>query len=85
MLEKLLDQVIADDVYKTLDSNLRSQLTEKQQQIADLNDYQKDLSDYIEFGVFILRNLKALYDSVDVSIQQKLLGSILDEKLEYQN
>ncbi|MCP4311097.1 MAG: hypothetical protein GY790_07540 [Bacteroidetes bacterium] len=85
LLEKLLDQVISDDLYKTHDSNLRGQLTEKQQQIADLNDHQKDLSDYIEFGVFLLGNLKTLYDSVDVSIQHKLLGSILDEKLEFQN
>ncbi len=85
LLEKLLDQVITDDVYKTHDSNLRGQLTEKQQQIADPNDHQKDLSNYIEFGVFLLGNLKTLYDSVDVSIKQKLLGSILDEKLEFQN
>lgn len=33
----------------------------------------------------MLQNLKGLYDSVDVSIQQKLLSSILDEKLVFQN
>ncbi len=72
LVEKLLDQVISDDAYKMHNDKLIRQLSEKRQERADLNHNQKDLSDYIDFGMFVLENLKVLFDTVDVSILHKL-------------
>ena len=83
LLEKLLDQVISDEIYKVYSSNLNKELFEKRQELENLNDYQKDLSEYIEFGLTLMLNLDTFFEQANVSIKNKLMSSIFDEKIEF--
>lgn len=83
LLNKLLDQVISDKIYKTHNSNLENELYEKKQELETLNDYQKDLSEYIEFGLYLIQNIDVLFEKANVSVKSKLMSSIFDEKIEF--
>jgi hypothetical protein len=52
-------------------------------QLEGLGDYQNDLEDYVEFGIFLLENISELYHRADVKTKQKVLSSILEEKLTF--
>ena len=83
LLEKLLDQVISDEVYKKHNSNLDEELLEKRQELENLNDYQKDLTEYIEFGLKLMQNLDTFFGQANVSVKNKLMSSIFKEKIEF--
>ena len=83
LLEKLLDQVISDEVYSLHNSNLDKELFEKRQELENLNDYQKDLSEYIEFGLILMQNLDTFFEQANASIKNKLMSSIFEEKIEF--
>ena len=83
LLNKLLDQVISDKIYKTHNSNLENELYEKKQELENLNDYQKDLSEYIVFGLYLIQNIDVLFKKANVSVKSKLMSSIFDEKIEF--
>ena len=49
----------------------------------NLNDYQKDLSEYINYGLKLMQNLETLFEQSNVNVKNKLLSSIFDEKIEF--
>ena len=83
LIEKLLDQVISDEVYKSHNSNLDKELIEKRQELENLNDYQKDLSEYLEFGLKLMQNLDTFFEQANVSVKNKLMSSIFEKKIEF--
>ena len=82
-LDKLLGKVISDEVYSKYNLGIDKELTEKRNELLNLNDYQKDLSDYINFGLKLMQNLETFFEQSDVHIKNKLLSSIFDEKIEF--
>jgi hypothetical protein len=58
-------------------------LTEKRNELSSLNDYQKDLSEYINYGLKLMQNLETFFEKSDVHIKNKLMSSILEEKMEF--
>ena len=83
LLEKLLDGVISNDLYTKHTKNIDKELTEKRNELLNLNDYQKDLSEYINYGLKLMQNLEIFFKQSDVNIKNKLLSSIFDEKIEF--
>ena len=83
LLEKLLDQVISDEIYKLHNGNLDKDLLEKRQELENLNDYQKDLSEYIEYGLILMQNLDTFFEQANVSVKSKLISSIFEDKIEF--
>ena len=83
LLEKLLELVISDEVYKKYYSSLDKELLEKRQELENLNDYQKDLSEYIEFGLKLMQNLDIFFEQANVSVKNKLMSSIFKKKIEF--
>ena len=83
LLEKLLDQVISDEIYKLHNANLNKALLEKRQELENLNDYQKDLSEHIEYGLILMQNLDTFFEQANVSVKSKLISSIFEEKIEF--
>ena len=51
--------------------------------LLNLNDYQKDLIEYINYGLKLMQNLEIFFEQSDVNIKNKLLSSIFDEKIEF--
>ena len=70
-------------LYKSHNSNLDKELLEKRQELENLNDYQKDLSEYIKFGLRLMQNLDVFFEQANVSIKNKLMSSIFEEKVEF--
>ena len=83
LLDKLLNEVIKDDDYKTHKAGIDKELTEKRNELSNLNDYQKDLSDYINFGLKLIQNLETFFEKSNVHIKNKLMSSIFEEKIEF--
>ena len=55
----------------------------KRNELSNLNDYQKDLSDYINFGLKLIQNLETFFEKSNVHIKNKLMSSIFEEKIEF--
>ena len=83
LLEKLLDQVISDEIYKLHNANLNKALLEKRQELENLNDYQKDLSEHIKYGLILMQNFDIFFEQANVSVKSKLISSIFEEKIEF--
>ena len=81
LVEKLLDEVISNEEYKNHEQKLSALLNEKEIQLEDINDVNQDLLEYLQFGVFFIEHFRQLYHQSTTAIKQKLLSSILDEKL----
>ena len=83
LLEKLLEEVISNEVYKKRNGSIEKELTEKRNELSSLNDYQKDLSEYINYGLKLMQNLETFFEKSDVHIKNKLMSSIFEEKIEF--
>ena len=83
LVNKLLEDVINDEIYKTHNDKLEKELYSKKQELIDLNDYQEDLSEYIKFGLSLIQNLEVLFEQSNVSVKSKLISSIFKEKIEF--
>ena len=51
--------------------------------MLNLNDYQKDLSEYIKYGLKLIQNLETFFKNSDVHIKNKLMSSIFEDKIEF--
>ena len=56
---------------------------EKRQELENLNDYQKDLSEYIKYGLILMQNLDTFFEQANVSVKSKLISSIFEDKIEF--
>ena len=83
LLDKLLDEVISNDLFKKHTTNIDKELIEKRNELSSLNDYQKDLSEYINYGLKLMQNLETLFEQGNVNIKDKLMSSIFEEKIEF--
>ena len=83
LLEKLLEEVISDEVYKKHNGSIEKELTEKRNELSNLKDYEKDLSEYINYGLKLMQNLETFFEQSDVHIKNKLMSSIFEEKIEF--
>ena len=83
LLDKLLDEVISNDMFTKHTKNIDKELIEKRYELSSLNDYQKDLSEYINFGLKLMQNLETLFEQGNVNIKDKLMSSIFEEKIEF--
>ena len=83
LLEKLLEEVISDEVYKKHNGSIEKELIDKRNELLNLNDYQKDLSEYINYGLKLMQNLETFFEQSDVHIKNKLMSSIFEEKIEF--
>jgi site-specific DNA recombinase len=83
LMDKLLDEVISNEVFKKYTKNIDKDLSERRNELSNLKDYQKDLSEYINYGLKLMQNLETLFELSNVNIKNKLLSSIFEEKIEF--
>ena len=58
-------------------------MTEKRNELLNLNDYKKDLSEYINYGLKLIQNFETFFENSDVLIKNKLMSSIFEDKIEF--
>ena len=83
LLDKLLDDVITNKDYTKHTKGINKELTEKRNELLNLNDYKKDLSEYINYGLKLIQNLETFFENSDVLIKNKLMSSIFEDKIEF--
>ena len=83
LLDKLLDDVITNKDYTNHTKAINKELTEKRKELLNLNDYKKDLSEYINYGLKLIQNLETFFENSDVLIKNKLMSSIFKDKIEF--
>ena len=57
LLNKLLDEVISNDLFLRHTKNIDKELTIKRNELSNFNDYQKDLSEYINYGLKLMQKM----------------------------
>ena len=85
LLEKLLDDIISNETYETCDKDLSNQILDCKEKLRKLGESGDSIRSHVNFGVYMLQNFKELYKAAPTAIQNKLLGSILEEKLHFSN
>ena len=83
LLDKLLDSVITNEIYSKHNKFINNELTEKRNELLNLNDYQKDLRKYINYGLKLIQHLDTFFENSDVHIKNKLMSSIFENKIEF--
>jgi len=83
LLDKLLESVIDNETYTKYNKELTITKDEATQGLDNLKTNRDELKEYIDFGIYMIENIKKLYHTVDVRLKDKLLSSILENKLVY--
>ena len=84
LLDKFIDEAISQDAYSQKDKELYSEQCEITNQINQLNDYEKDTKKFIDYGLYLLNNLGSFFSKASVSSKQKILSSIFNQKLVFE-
>ena len=79
----MLEEVIDNETYKKHNENIDFEINNKKQKLINISDYQKDLGKHIEFGLKLIQNLDIFFLQGDIQIKNKLMSSILVEKMEF--
>ncbi|NND82225.1 MAG: recombinase family protein [Gammaproteobacteria bacterium] len=75
LAEKLLDQLIEDDEYAILKSNLLSRKTELKKEIDEIDNQEQDHNSVLKF-LELLKSLKNMYFSAETLLKRKILKTI---------
>ena len=81
LLNKLLDELITDELFNSKDKELKSEIDKLKIDRGQLNEYEKDTQKFIQFGIHMIQNIGTMFEKASVNIKQKLLSSIFNEKL----
>ena len=85
LLDKFIDETIYKDIYSKKDKELSEELVDLENQINQLNDYEKDTKKFIDYGLHLLKNLGSFFNKANVSTKQKMLSSIFKQKLVFED
>ena len=81
----MLDGELSISDYKAIKERYEPELRKLQAQEAEIGAMSTDIRTYMEFNLKFIENLSQLYVSGDVHQKQLFLGSILKEKLVFEN
>ena len=85
LLDKFLDGVFENEIYKTKEDELSSEIKKLEYEKSQLNTYEKDSMEFIKFGIHLIKNIGDFFEKATVNTKQKLISSIFKEKLVFDN
>ena len=83
-MERLLEGTIDNETYKEAKNKIDIQVLDLKKDLIQLENHNKDGMKFVKFGVHLLKNIDVLFEKSTVFIKQKILSSILREKLIYE-
>ncbi len=83
LLNKLISGTISDMIYDKKNTEYLNKINELNTDLCNLEDYENDLSDYIEFSVELISNMNKIKDISDEVTLPKFMSSIFEDKLEF--
>ncbi len=81
LLDKYLDGLLDNNTYNSKNKEIISSITQLKTDKLKLKDFEKDTDEFISFCIYLINNLGGLFKTSNIQIKQKLLSSILKEKL----
>ena len=85
LLDKFLDGVFENEIYKTQEDEFSREIKKLQYEKSQINTYEKDSMKFIKFGIHVIKNIGNFFEKATVNTKQKLISSIFKEKLVFDN
>ncbi len=79
--DKFYSGITKPDEYKKAKERYNAKYADIQSQIASLDQRDKDMMKYVDFGLNLLRNIDEYYVRASVEIKQKMISSMFPSKL----
>ncbi|MDB5274693.1 MAG: resolvase [Chitinophagaceae bacterium] len=83
--KKMLDEEIAASEYRSIKNRYESTISDLMREKAKMETLDSNYLDYLKGSVAILKSIDRAYESADLVIKQKIIGSIFPEKLIFEN
>ena len=80
----MLDKEIEPGEYREMKNEQEEEIAKLERKLVELETMDSDLSDQIHFCCDFLENLPKYYQEADLKAKQQILGSILAEKLAFE-
>jgi len=84
LLDKLISGTVNDIIYDKKNTEYVNKINELNVELSNLEDYENDLRDYIEFSVELMTNMNKIIGFSDEVTLQKFMSSIFNDKLEFE-
>ncbi len=84
LLDKLISGTINDIIYDKKNTEYVNKINELNVELSNLEDYENDLRDYIEFSVELMTNMNKIIGFSDEVTLRKFMSSIFNDKLEFE-
>ena len=81
----MLDKEIDASEYREIKEEYEAEIVKMERKIEDMSTLDSDLKEQINFCCDLLQNLPKYYTVSDLTAKQQILGSILEEKLVFEN
>ena len=85
LLDRFLEGTIDKETYQEAKIRFDGQILDLEGEKSELLEHNKDISSFVKFGIHLIKNLRLLYTIASVTTKQKILSSILSEKLVFEN
>ena len=79
--ESFFSKQIDISEYREVKARYKKKYEDLQRKKSELNSFDENLEDYLQFGVSFFEQLDKFYKSASVEIKQKMISSIFPEKL----
>ncbi len=83
-MDRLLEGAIDKETYKEAKGRFDEQILEIEDEQSKLLEHNKDVFIFVQFGIHLFKNLNKFFVKASVSAKQKILSSILTEKLVFE-
>ena len=83
LAEKWIENEIEKEVYQRLERKYLNRLVELREEQKNSTTQNSDFENYLNYGLYLLKDISSYYDSSTQSAKHKMLGSIFDKKLEF--
>ena len=84
LLDILIRGVISDDSFSQKDKEYADKINKLEIELSNLNDYENDLEDFINFAIELMTNINKIIEVSDEITLPKFMSSIFEDKLEFE-
>ena len=84
LLDKLIEGVISDVIFNKKEKEYIHRINNLEVDLSNLNDYENDLKDFINFAIELMTNINKMINFNDEVTLPKFMSSIFEDKLEFE-
>mgnify|MGYP003706122189 CR=1 FL=1 len=82
LLDKLIEGVISDVIFNKKEKEYIHRINNLEVDLSNLNDYENDLKDFINFAIELMTNINKMINFNDEVTLPKFISSIFEDKLD---